>query len=321
MLLLLLLSFGLSFVFGIFFLSYLREKVGQPILRYTSEEHQKKSGTPTMGGLSFLAAIVTTLVAYGTYHSNENGFLLVVFMIIFGFGGIGFIDDYLKVTKKNNEKGLSPLQKLMLQIVISLIVILFFTKSNHETIISFLSFEIDLGIFYYLLVPFFFVGFSNATNITDGLDGLLSSVSIIIFSTISIIAISMNEIDSAALALIVSGSLFAFFLKNKNPAKMFMGDTGSLVLGALFVFLIINLNMEILGLVLGLIYVLETMSVIIQVSYFKYTKKFQGEGKRFFKIAPYHHHLEAKGYSETKVVALAVSVQIILSFIVLQILK
>ncbi len=173
------------------------------------------------------------------------------------------------------------------------------------------------GVLYYLIIPVMIVGFSNATNLTDGLDGLLSTISVIVFLTLSIIAGNQGNIMIQTLDLLVVGSLLGFLVYNFNPAKMFMGDTGSLVLGVLFTYSIIVLKVEILGLLLGGLYIFEVLSVIIQVAYFKYTKRKTGTGKRIFKMAPFHHHLEQSGQNEKQIVLLFATAQLLISLIVL----
>ncbi len=320
----LIVSFAVCVIFGKLFLSFLTKKgIIQPIYDDALELHKQKQGTPTMGGITFLGTILILLpfVALGNsiggiLTPNNITILLTVTMIILGYGYIGFRDDYLKVMNRRNESGLSPKQKLVLQFIISILVILSLIHMQHDAAVNLGLFTIS-GLLYYLIVPVMIVGFSNATNLTDGLDGLLSTISIIVFFTLSIIAGSQGNLMIQTIDLLVVGSLLGFLVYNFNPAKMFMGDTGSLVLGVLFTYSILVLKIEILGLLLGAIYIFEVLSVMLQVSYFKYTKKKTGTGKRIFKMAPFHHHLEQSGQNEKQIVLLFASAQLLISLIVL----
>ncbi len=319
----LLLSFIICLVIGKLFLSFLTKKgIIQPIYDDAPEMHKQKQGTPTMGGITFLGTfliMMPILMYYVTTidtHATTILPLIICTIIILGYGFIGFKDDYLKVTNRRNESGLTPKQKLILQFIISAIIIGLLYVNKHDTTVNLGLFTLS-GLPYYIIIPIMIVGFSNATNLTDGLDGLLSSVSVFVFAALAFIANLQGNIAIEALSLTVVGSLLAFLTYNWNPAKMFMGDTGSLVLGALFAFCIIELKIELLGLLLGAIYIFEVLSVMLQVSYFKYTKKKTGEGKRIFKMAPFHHHLEKSGLNEKKIVAIFISVQILLNILVL----
>lgn len=305
----LLFSFILAIIIGKLFLTFLLKKgYIQPILEDAPERHQLKSGTPTMGAVMFLVPIVIGLLILLIIDMQNSLYYLVYLVIILGFGFIGFKDDILKVTKKQNSEGLSPIAKLILQFIISFIVCGLIAAIGVPTTIGIY----DIGIFYYVLVTIAIVGFSNGSNFTDGLDGLLASVTLIILIPLVIISQGLPMFNVLCLVI---GGLFAFLLFNKNPAKVFMGDTGSLVIGPIFVMTIILLDVEFLGLILGAIYIFEVFSVFLQVSYFKYTKKKFGEGRRIFKMAPVHHHFEQIGYSENKVVLLFSVVSFILSII------
>lgn len=305
----LILSFILALLVGKLFLGFLIKKgYVQPILEDAPERHQLKSGTPTLGAITFLVPIFLGLVFLCLTDIANISYYMIYLVLILGFGFIGFKDDILKVTKKQNSEGLSPISKLILQFIISLIVCILLRNIGVDTTIG----NIDIGVFYYLLVMVAIVGFSNGSNFTDGLDGLLTSVTIIIL--LPLLYISMGTPVFTVLCLVIGG-LFAFLMYNKNPAKMFMGDTGSLVLGPIFVVSIILLDVELLGLILGAIYIFEVFSVFLQVSYFKFTKKKFGEGRRIFKMAPVHHHFEQIGYSEKKVVALFSVVAALLSVV------
>lgn len=317
------LSFILCLIIGKLFLSYLTKKgIIQPIYDDAPEMHKQKQGTPTMGGITFLATFLIMMPLLMIYVSKIDSLassilpLIIAVIIIVGYGFIGFKDDYLKVTNRRNESGLTPKQKLVLQFIISIIIIGLLYVNKHDAMINLGLFTIS-GVLYYLIIPVMIVGFSNATNLTDGLDGLLSSVSVFVFATLAFIASIQGNIAVEVLTLTVVGSLLAFLSYNWNPAKMFMGDTGSLVLGALYAYVIIALKIELLGLLLGAVYIFEVLSVVMQVSYFKYTKKKTGEGKRIFKMAPFHHHLEQSGLNEKKIVFIFITIQIILNILVL----
>lgn len=319
MFLLFILCVIISYTLGVFFLKFLRKKnYIQPIYEDALEAHKLKAGTPTMGGIVILGTIfITSIITFFLFNFENVAVYFTYWIVILGYGYIGFRDDILKVTKKDNQSGLSPKQKLILQFAISIILILILYLNQWDTNIYLMSYSFDIGALYYLIIPILIVGFSNATNLTDGIDGLLTSVSIISFTALFIIALLLGNIIISWLLLIVVGGLFGFLFFNKNPAKMFMGDTGSLVLGALFAYFCVLLKVELLSILLGLVYILETLSVVVQVSYFKYTKRKFGQGKRVFLVAPYHHHLERKGWNENSIVILATSFQLLIAIVVI----
>lgn len=306
-------GFICTVIVGKFFIGYLLKKqYVQPIYEDAPEEHQKKAGTPTMGAVSFIVPIIIYLVLM-LFVNFELAFMLL--LVVLGYGYIGFKDDFLKVFHRQNQSGLTPLQKLTLQFLISGAIIVLLFMSGHDTNIYIFNWTLPLGFLYYLFVPVLIVGMSNATNLTDGLDGLLTSITIVTLTTLMIL--SQVTFISNFLSFVI-GCLLAFLLIfNRNPAKMFMGDTGSLVLGALYGVLIVLLKVEFIGIIIGLIYIVEVLSVVVQVSYFKYTKKKTGNGVRIFKMAPLHHHYEKSGLSEKMIVALFGSVQLVISCIVL----
>ena len=231
---------------------------------------------------------------------------------------IGFKDDFLKVTKKRNDFGFTPTQKLFLQFITAILSVLVLYISGIDSKILLFDYQLDFGLLYFVLMAVVIVGFSNATNLTDGLDGLLTSVSIIIFGTLFIVSIYNNEpIELSIFILMFTGLLIGFLINNKFPAKMFMGDTGSLVIGAVFTLLIIAMKIEVLGVFLGLIYIVEMLSVMFQVGYFKYTRKRFGEGRRILKMAPLHHHFEQGGTKEKVITIYFVIAQLIISTIIL----
>ncbi|KIL44793.1 phospho-N-acetylmuramoyl-pentapeptide-transferase [Jeotgalibacillus soli] len=280
------------------FIPYLRKlKFGQSIREEGPQSHQKKTGTPTMGGIIIMLSIfITTLsVAWIFDQLNVSTFLLL--FVTLTFGVLGFLDDFIKVVMKRNL-GLTSLQKLIGQIIISIIFYLIFQANGFSSAISipFTDFEVNLGILYMGFVIFWLVGFSNAVNLTDGLDGLVSGTAAISFGAFSIIAWQQEQFAVAIFCLAVIGALLGFLVFNAHPAKVFMGDTGSLALGGAIATVSILLKQELLLLLIGLVFVFETLSVIMQVTSFKLT------GKRIFKMSPLHHHFELIGWSEWKVV-------------------
>ncbi|MCM3756632.1 MULTISPECIES: phospho-N-acetylmuramoyl-pentapeptide-transferase [Sporosarcina] len=291
-------TFGLTALLGYAIIPLLRRmKFGQSIREEGPQAHLKKAGTPTMGGLIFLVAILiaTPILSY------INGVLttqtIVLLLVLVGFGVIGFIDDFIIVVMKRNL-GLTSLQKLIGQIIIAIFAFFLLKLGPFDTVISipFTGFEIDMGIFYVVFLIFWLVGFSNAVNLTDGLDGLVSGTSSIAFSAFGILAVSYNQQDIAMFSFVVSGAMLGFLLFNMKPARVFMGDTGSLALGGALAMISMLIKQEFLLLIIGIVYVIETLSVIIQVISFKTT------GKRVFKMSPIHHHFELSGWSEWKVV-------------------
>ncbi|QYA33618.1 phospho-N-acetylmuramoyl-pentapeptide-transferase [Macrococcus psychrotolerans] len=276
-----------------------RMKFGQSIREEGPKSHMVKSGTPTMGGLTFLISTIL-LSAIACFFVEDNGPLILLILVTVGFGLIGFVDDYIIVVKKNNQ-GLTSKQKLLFQIIIA---ILFYVVSNvlgllslsNEINIPFTDIGIPLSIFYVIFIIFWQVGFSNAVNLTDGLDGLATGLSIIAFSCYFYLAMVQGATAIAYFSAILIGSLCGFLIYNKNKAKLFMGDTGSLALGGVIATVSIMLNQELTLIFIGFVFVVETLSVMMQVTSFKLT------GKRIFKMSPLHHHFEMVGWSEWKIV-------------------
>ncbi|MCO4096440.1 phospho-N-acetylmuramoyl-pentapeptide-transferase [Macrococcoides canis] len=276
-----------------------RMKFGQSIREEGPKSHMVKSGTPTMGGLTFLISTIV-LSAIACFFVEDNGPLILLMLVTLGFGLIGFVDDYIIVVKKNNQ-GLTSKQKFLFQIIIA---ILFYVVSNvlgllslsNEINIPFTDIGIPLSVFYVIFIIFWQVGFSNAVNLTDGLDGLATGLSIIAFSCYFYLAIVQGATAMAYFLAILIGSLCGFLLYNKNKAKLFMGDTGSLALGGVIATVSIMLNQELTLIFIGFVFVVETLSVMMQVTSFKLT------GKRIFKMSPLHHHFEMVGWSEWKIV-------------------
>ena len=275
-------------------------KFGQQVREDGPQAHLKKQGTPTMGGLVFLTAVVITSLLYIRDYPR---IIPVLFMTV-GFGVIGFLDDYIKIVMKRSE-GLNPVQKLIGQFIITGIFVYYLVCSGEVGTSMLVPFTggsehgiyLDLG---FLFIPFVFfvvLGTDNGVNFTDGLDGLCTSVTILVATFLTIISIGENSGISPITGAVV-GSLLGFLLFNVYPAKVFMGDTGSLALGGFVASSAFMMQIPLFIPIIGLIYLVEVLSVIMQVSYFKAT-----HGKRIFRMAPIHHHFELGGWSETRVVA------------------
>ncbi|GAB1611750.1 phospho-N-acetylmuramoyl-pentapeptide-transferase [Mammaliicoccus lentus] len=274
-------------------------KFGQSIREEGPQSHMKKTGTPTMGGLTFLlSTIVVTVIAL--FFADQIGPLILLLFVTIGFGLIGFIDDYIIVVKKNNQ-GLTSKQKFLAQIAIAVIfyiVSVALPNYQFESAINipFTDWSLPLSVFYIVFIIFWQVGFSNAVNLTDGLDGLSTGLSVIAFAFYAILSFVLDKPEIGLFCLVMLASLIGFLIYNKYPAKVFMGDTGSLALGGIFATISIMLNQEITLLLIGFVFVIETLSVMLQVTSYKLT------GKRIFKMSPLHHHFELVGWSEWKVV-------------------
>lgn len=289
-------SFAISAVLGPIVIPFLRRlKVGQTE-RKELESHLKKNGTPTMGGIMILAAIVITAIFYVKDYPK---IVPILFMTV-GFGVIGFLDDYLKVVLRRSD-GLLAWQKMILQVIVTAVFAVYMVRYSDVSLTMLIPFSggkyLDIG---WLALPVLFfavVGTVNGTNFTDGLDGLASSVTIMVATFFSVVAVGSNAGISPITCAVV-GALLGFLLFNVYPASVFMGDTGSLALGGFVASAAYMLKMPIFIVIVGLIYLVEVLSVMIQVTYFKKTG-----GKRFFKMAPIHHHFELCGWSETRVVA------------------
>nr|WP_249292427.1 phospho-N-acetylmuramoyl-pentapeptide-transferase [Metabacillus flavus] len=304
-------GFLISVLLSPIFIPFLRRlKFGQSIRDEGPKSHMKKSGTPTMGGIMIiLSIIVTTLVMTGKFSEPSVEMWLLIF-VTFGYGVLGFLDDFIKVVMKRNL-GLTSKQKLIGQIMIAIVFYLVFRQYNFSTEIRVPGTELgfDLGWAYVLLIVFMLVGGSNAVNLTDGLDGLLSGTAAIAFGAFAILAWNQSQYDVAIFSVAVAGAVLGFLVFNAHPAKVFMGDTGSLALGGAIVTVAILTKLEILLVLIGGIFVLETLSVIIQVISFKTT------GKRIFKMSPLHHHYELSGWSEWRVVVTFWTVGLIFAMI------
>ena len=286
-------------------------KFGQAIREEGPQSHMHKKGTPTMGGISFIVSIVISLIIAMILDSGNIQYYILFIYTTFSFSIIGYIDDMLIVVKKKND-GLAPRKKLMLQILFSVIfyiLVTFIYKDINYIHIPGLDYNLNISYLYLIFLVFWQTGFSNAVNLTDGLDGLATSVTIITTSTFALLAYKENNFPVLVFCLTIVGALLGFLLFNKNPAKIFMGDTGSLALGGILAAISVILHKEIAFLFIGLVYILETLSVIIQVAYFKKT------GKRIFKMSPLHHHFELSGYGEVKTVYIFVIIAVVSSAI------
>ncbi|MGI2327293.1 phospho-N-acetylmuramoyl-pentapeptide-transferase [Planococcus sp. YIM B11945] len=288
-----------------------RMKFGQSIREEGPQSHMKKTGTPTMGGLVFLISIIATTIIVAMIADLLTSEVWVLLLVLLGFGLIGFLDDFIKVVLKRNL-GLTSLQKLVAQIVISVISFFLLSGVDFDTalIIPFTSISIELSGLYVLFIIFWLVGFSNAVNLTDGLDGLVAGTASIAFIAFGVLALHQDEMGIALFTFSVAGALLGFLVFNKYPAKVFMGDTGSLALGGALAMVSILLKQEFLLLVIGIVFVIETLSVILQVGSFKLRKK------RIFKMSPIHHHFELVGWSEWKVVTVFWLVGLVAALIV-----
>ena len=289
-------SFAISALLGPIVIPFLRRlKVGQTE-RKELESHLKKNGTPTMGGLMILASIIITSVFYVKDYPK---IVPILFMTV-GFGVIGFLDDYLKVVLRRSD-GLLAWQKMLCQIVVTTVFAVYMGCYSDVPLTMLIPFSggkyLDLGWGAFPVLYLAVIGTVNGTNFTDGLDGLASSVTIMVATFFSVVAIGTNA-GIAPITCAVVGALLGFLLFNVYPASVFMGDTGSLALGGFVVSAAYMMQMPLFIVIVGLIYLVEVLSVIIQVTYFKKTG-----GKRIFRMAPIHHHCELGGWSETRVVA------------------
>lgn len=309
-------SFILSVLFGIFLIPILKKmKASQRISIYVSEMHKSKNGTPTMGGLIFIIPVILTIVIlYFLGKVNFSYNLLIIVFTFISYSLIGFLDDYL-IIKRHNNKGLTEIQKLLLQIIVAIIFFYLFMKGGNEPLlwIKSLNIRLELNWVYGLFILFILVASSNAVNITDGLDGLAGGLSVISFLTFGIISWSTGWLqgydDIAVFCFILIGGILGFLVFNLNPAKVFMGDTGSLSLGATLGAIAIITRYEFLLILIGIVFVIETLSCIIQIIYYKLT------GKRFFPMAPIHHSFEKMGFKETDIIKMFLFVGLLANMI------
>ena len=305
-----LISFGISALLGPVFIPFLHKlKFGQQIREEGPESHLKKAGTPTMGGVIFLIAILVT----GFCFIRQAPRVMPVLFVTAGFGLVGFLDDYIKIVMKRSE-GLNPKQKLAAQIVVTAVFCYYMVVRSGlgcEVILPFTGGKVwNMPVWLYVPVLFVAVlGTDNGVNFTDGLDGLCSSVTAVVAAFFTVVALEESAGIAPVTAAVVGG-LMGFLLYNVYPAKVFMGDTGSLALGGFVASAAYMLRMPIFIIIVGFIYLAEVLSVIIQVTYFKKTG-----GKRIFRMAPIHHHFELGGWSETRVVAVFTIVTVLLCLV------
>ena len=296
------LSFGISLAATLCVMPILipflhKIKFGQSIRKEGPQSHMKKTGTPTMGGIVFVIVplLVMAILDHQAFFSLD---VLIVMLAYLGYALIGFIDDYLIVVQKKND-GLKPAVKFAMQSVLAVLFYFIYQGMASTAIdLPFIKEPLELCIFYFALVFIMFTAESNAVNLTDGLDGLCAGCSVIAIAPYIVFALVQKNSDLALLLLAVAGALLGYLKFNLHPAKIFMGDTGSLALGGLLAASAMVLKKELLLLIIGAVFLIETLSVVIQVTSYKLTRK------RVFKMAPIHHHFELSGFKETQVVLL-----------------
>ncbi len=297
-------------VLGLLLIPALKKlKVGQRISIFVGDNHKKKEGTPTMGGLIFIIpTLLATLLLIVTKKIELTTNLGIILLVFTGYAFIGFLDDYLSLKKKNNE-GLTTIQKLLLQVLIALGFFYLYMKNGGQTalIVSTLGIHIEMSWFYGVFLLFILVGASNAVNLTDGLDGLAGGLSAIAFIAFSLISLMVGFEEIGIFTFVLTGALFGFLIYNTYPAKVFMGDTGSLALGAVMGAVAILTHREVTLLVVASVFVIETLSVILQV-FWLFTFK-----KKLFLMTPLHHHFEKLGWGEQDIVKLFWVVGLILT--------
>lgn len=302
-------SFIITIILGPILIPVLKKmKIGQNVREDGPKTHYKKSGTPTMGGLIMMLGLLITVLTSGMLNND----VYVLLLSTFGFGLIGFIDDFIKVVMKRSL-GLKPYQKLVGQIVLAALLAIYQSNTSMlgtKVIIPFISNKyLDLGMFYIPFITFVVVGTVNSVNLTDGLDGLATGVTLIVLSFFGLVSLNWGMNSISLFASASTGACLGFLVYNSYPAKVFMGDTGSMALGGAVSALAILLNLPLIIPIVGGIYLIEALSVIIQVTSYKLT------GKRVFLMSPLHHHFEEKGWSETRVVAVFWIVTVILCLI------
>ncbi|MDD6824751.1 MAG: phospho-N-acetylmuramoyl-pentapeptide-transferase [Oscillospiraceae bacterium] len=325
------LAFIIAALTGIALIPYLKKiHFGQTILDIGPAWHKDKQGTPIMGGFMFIiGSLVSSAVGYTFYRLFYydvdadialNGMLKLISCMVFSvlFSAIGFADDYIKAVKKQNL-GLNAKQKMIFQFLICsvfLAVLYFLGDKSTEIDLMFLKF--DMCIFYYPFMILVMIYVSNAVNLTDGVDGLCGSVTSVTMLALTTVCMVLKEYEISMFAISVAGGCLGFLVWNLHPAKCFMGDTGSMYLGGVYVAVSLMTHNHLLMILIGLVYILEALSVVIQVSYFKITAKIhykktgeKGKGKRIFKMSPIHHHFEMCGYSEYRIVILFSAVAVL----------
>lgn len=302
-------GFLIVIILGPIFIPMLaRFKFGQTVRDEGPQSHLAKNGTPTMGGVMMIVAILITGLTRATISKG----LIVGLICIVGFGFVGFLDDFIKI-KMKRSLGLKAYQKIILQFALALYIAYYqysASPSATQLVIPFTNHIINLGIWYIPFMMIFIIGTVNAVNLTDGLDGLASGVTLIVSCFFVLFAVSISNSDVAILAAATAGACLGFLGFNSYPAKVFMGDTGSMALGGAVVAFATLTNSPLLIIIVGFIYLAEALSVMIQVTYFKLTN-----GKRIFKMAPLHHHFEQCGWPETRVVFVFWIVTVVLCWI------
>ena len=307
-------GFIISIIFGVILVPLLRKiKAGQTLSSYLSKKHKDKEGTPTMGGLIFILPTIFSIIIFlimGKIEFSSN--LFIVLFVFISYALLGFIDDMLIIKRKNNV-GLTEFQKLAGQIIIALIFFFIYMKSGAESVVEIytLGIEVNLGWFYGIFLLFMLVASSNAVNITDGLDGLAGGLSLIAFLTFALISANSTAIqgtqDIAVFCFVLVGSLIGFLAFNSRPAKVFMGDTGSLALGATLATIAIITKHELTFVFVSGVFIFETLVCLIQIISMVYFKK------KVFLMTPFHHHLEKLGWNERDIVVVFLCIGLLLS--------
>ena len=305
-----LVAFFVSAALGIVLIPFLRRlKYGQTILYIGPAWHKKKQGTPTMGGIMFVIGVtIAVVVGYATLLLSDQAMridsmgtikLFAGMVMALAFGAVGFLDDYIKVVKKRNL-GLTARQKYLMQLIIGVFYLSMLYLAGERSTVVVIPFigQLDLGLLYYPLAMIVITGFVNAVNLTDGIDGLASSVTFVYALVMLVISGVLSYAQAGLMSAALAGGTLGFLVWNFYPAKVFMGDTGSLFLGGLVVALAFDVGLPLLLILTGVVYWCEAFSVMLQVTYFKLT-----HGKRIFKMSPIHHHFEMSGWSEIKIVS------------------
>lgn len=295
-----LISFIISVIITKVEIPVLKRNAGQNIREDGPQSHLSKAGTPSMGGIAIIIAASLTTIGAAVMGKIDGLGCAIILLVFVGFGLIGFFDDYLKVIKKNNL-GLRAYQKFGLQTILSVILAVYlanYTEGSTSVYIPFADIYVNFGIWYIPFVVFVVLAMTNAVNLTDGLDGLASGVTAFISLFFAVAGFTYGIVTGAYFCSAMCGACLGFLVFNRNPAKVFMGDTGSLALGGGLAAAAILMKLELLLPIVGLLYVIEALSVVLQVGYFKISG-----GKRIFKMAPIHHHFEKCGFSEVQVVA------------------
>jgi len=289
------------------------KKVGQKILDIGPRWHKSKEGTPTMGGICFIIptlVVILGVFVYAYFAGESRTLIPLALTLLLGVMNalIGFVDDYTKLMKKQNQ-GLKAYQKFLLQVLAASLYILLMTVSGNmttELLIPFFNVRLELGILYYFFAIILICGFVNSTNLTDGIDGLCASVSTVVAAFFAVVAFFLKDASSALASAVIIGGCLGFLVYNFHPARIFMGDTGSLYLGGILMGIAFTLDNPLIIVVAGFVFIFETISVMLQVASFKLT------GKRIFKMSPIHHHFERCGWGEVKIVSVFSAVSLLL---------